>query len=1054
MSFGSTSVPLAAGDVIDDTTIAVSAPPAAQAGPVEVTVSTPNGTSTRNPGDVFTYVAAPLLTDIAGSVGVADPSAFQVDLEGFGLWGTSSVSFGTTSVSGSAISQSDDQDLEITPPALGLGTVPVSLTATATTIVPVPVTYDEVPQVDNVELIPPATGNITYTTFAPEGPLAGGQTFQISGSGFTDATKVLFGTIPASSFTVTSDDSITGTVPTTSTPGPVDVTVTGPYGTSAVNANDVWFYDPGGTIGVGTRGSGTPAISEVDGQTIGLDYVPFGTESVDGPSGAAPGSTVTLTGTNFSGTTAVDFGSTSAASFTVDSDTQLSVTVPSSLTATAAITVTNADGTSLLTPAVSFTPTTKPIVTLVTTSGDSATIEGSGFTGATAVNFGGVPATSYSVENDGTITAQLPTAVTKGDVTVTTPAGTSPVNPDDVFGYYSPTTPLLNNYYLYSGVFWEYGQLSSFGVTPGSFGLGVGVPSGGDAFGTASGFSSSIGGPVCAEGPTPTSVLFGPAFANGLGTSSSSCIPPVSGYNVTATTPPDPNPAPGPVSVRVSNGTATSPILPGAFWYYGPSGTDQVPVITGIGATQVMLSDASYAGYAPTVPVFGSGFSNPIAVTIGGVSVPLSDVQIVNDDLMLLTLPANTPTSATTPDVLSVTTSVGTSASNSDDLVTVTQGTSATAPPAPPTAINTASGVSNTTTGTATASVGSVSASATGEGGVTVSTYATDPESSAPVGSTGTYMDVSVSSNDSFTSLDLTVCGLTPGESLDYYDGSSWIEMSPQTFDASTDCATATLNNTSSTPLISDLTGTPIAVVTAGSTGGAGGTGGTVGGGGGTPTATPPPITFPQSPPRPTPLPIVGLSTSLPPVWRSKVRLELSCDTPTACKGTVRLAHGSQILGSGNYTLAAGSRSALVINLDTAGAHLIELARNGHLGVIAEVTVNGGASVTRSIVLVGQAHAIVTSPARQLAVRGGEVAVTLHCSKVACRGALRLSRGSAVLAERSYAIAVGKEATLKLHLSHMALLELAQARGHTLLAAETISARGAPTARTVVRLVS
>jgi hypothetical protein len=62
-----------------------------------------------------------------------------------------------------------------------------------------------------------------------------------------------------------------------------------------------------------------------------------------------------------------------------------------------------------------------------TAAGGLIQIFGQKFTGATAVTFGGVAATTFVVNNDGLITAQKP-ALTAGskDTVVTTPAGASP----------------------------------------------------------------------------------------------------------------------------------------------------------------------------------------------------------------------------------------------------------------------------------------------------------------------------------------------------------------------------------------------------------------------------------------------------------------------------------------------------------------------------------------------------------------------------------------------------------------------------------------------------
>lgn len=74
------------------------------------------------------------------------------------------------------------------------------------------------------------------------GPLAGGTSVTITGSGFTGATAVKFGSAAASSFTVNSDASITAAAPAAVGVGPVDVTVTTPSGTSATRSADQYAY--------------------------------------------------------------------------------------------------------------------------------------------------------------------------------------------------------------------------------------------------------------------------------------------------------------------------------------------------------------------------------------------------------------------------------------------------------------------------------------------------------------------------------------------------------------------------------------------------------------------------------------------------------------------------------------------------------------------------------------------------------------------------------------------------------------------------------------------
>ena len=74
------------------------------------------------------------------------------------------------------------------------------------------------------------------------GPLLGGTLVTITGTGFTRATAVDFGTNPATNLTVVSDTTITAYSPAGT--GTVDVTVTTPGGTSATSTADQFTYVP------------------------------------------------------------------------------------------------------------------------------------------------------------------------------------------------------------------------------------------------------------------------------------------------------------------------------------------------------------------------------------------------------------------------------------------------------------------------------------------------------------------------------------------------------------------------------------------------------------------------------------------------------------------------------------------------------------------------------------------------------------------------------------------------------------------------------------------
>ncbi|MDR3593934.1 IPT/TIG domain-containing protein [Clostridium sp.] len=93
------------------------------------------------------------------------------------------------------------------------------------------------------------TASLTVNTAAPtvtavspaSGIITGGNTVTITGTGFTGATAVNFGSTAATSFNVVSDTEITATVPAGSA-GAVDITVTTASGTSSTSSADKYTY--------------------------------------------------------------------------------------------------------------------------------------------------------------------------------------------------------------------------------------------------------------------------------------------------------------------------------------------------------------------------------------------------------------------------------------------------------------------------------------------------------------------------------------------------------------------------------------------------------------------------------------------------------------------------------------------------------------------------------------------------------------------------------------------------------------------------------------------
>jgi len=235
----------------------------------------------------------------------------------------------------------------------------------------------------------------TITSFTPaSGPV--GTVITLTGTDFTGATAVTINGTTAPTFAVSSNTTLTVTVPAGVASGAIAVTTPAGTGSSATN-----FI-------VTTPATTPPTIASFT------------------PTSGPVGTTVTITGTNFTGVTAISFNGT-AATFTVTNATTITATVPVGAT-TGTIAVTNPDGTATstaiftVTPAVptlaSFTPASGPVGTVVT-------LTGTNFTGATAVSFNGTVATTFNVVSATSLTATVPTGATTGTIAVTTPGGTA-----------------------------------------------------------------------------------------------------------------------------------------------------------------------------------------------------------------------------------------------------------------------------------------------------------------------------------------------------------------------------------------------------------------------------------------------------------------------------------------------------------------------------------------------------------------------------------------------------------------------------------------------------
>jgi hypothetical protein len=131
-------------------------------------------------------------------------------------------------------------------------------------------------------------------------------------------------------------------------------------------------------------------------------------------------------GQGFSSASVVKFGGVASASVTLSGGTYLTAAVPAgahtgAVTVTTGATILTSPQTYKVKPKItSFTPSSGPPATLVT-------INGTGLIQTTAVKFGTVKATTFTVVSDSKVTAAVPSGLAAGAVTVsvTTPGGSA-----------------------------------------------------------------------------------------------------------------------------------------------------------------------------------------------------------------------------------------------------------------------------------------------------------------------------------------------------------------------------------------------------------------------------------------------------------------------------------------------------------------------------------------------------------------------------------------------------------------------------------------------------
>ena len=216
-----------------------------------------------------------------------------------------------------------------------------------------------------------------------------------------------------------------------------------------------WGMNNLASLGLGARTEpvDTPTHVTTLGMVAGISsgssqMIAFGEEqptvaAISPSSGAAGGGTeVTITGTNLGSASGVNFGTTAATSVHVVSSTTVTAIAPAHAAGTVDVTVVTPTGTTTAVPVDRYTFLARPEVSKLSVKGGPATggtvvtVTGTGFAGPVSVSFGGVPATSVTVNSPTSLTATSPANVSGIlDVTVTTGGGTSATSSKDHFKY-------------------------------------------------------------------------------------------------------------------------------------------------------------------------------------------------------------------------------------------------------------------------------------------------------------------------------------------------------------------------------------------------------------------------------------------------------------------------------------------------------------------------------------------------------------------------------------------------------------------------------------------
>ena len=358
---------------------------------------------------------------------------------------------------------------------------------------------------------------------------------------------------------------------------------------------------------------------------------------------AAGGTSITINGSNFTGVDQVRFD-TSLVSVTPTSDTQITVAAPAHAAGPVGVAVLKNGAASAVFN--SYTYIAAPSVTSVAPAsggaagGNSVTVTGTGFTGATAVSFGGSPAASFTVNSATQITATAPAGSGTVNVTVTTPGGTSATGAGNQYRYVAAPT------------------ISAISPTGGSSGGGTPVTITGTDFVSGNSYSASFGATTVPATYASATTLTATAPA-GAGTVA---------VGVTDTTT-------GQTSTGSVNYTYAAPTVTALSVTSGPANASRAVTITGTNFTPT--ATVSVGGTAATGVSYVS--ATQLSATLPAKAAGTYDVLVTTGSVTSATGPASQYSYIAAPTITSATPSSGSTAGGTSVTITGTGLTGASA---------------------------------------------------------------------------------------------------------------------------------------------------------------------------------------------------------------------------------------------------------------------------------------------------------------------------------------------------------------------------------------